>query len=647
MFRSVQTMNIKIKRSVAAGLAAIVAIALAPAAALSAGHEDGEVSLTLLHNNDGESALSSDEYELPSGSNLTIGGIAAFASVMDREIADARSQGNSVLTVYAGDSFLASPALNCSAPSTKDSSQTVYDGVAQGLMEYDVHILGNHEFDFGTNFLKRFIQTVTAQTGKSDHSFISGNMDFSENSDLSALATAGTLGKSYTHTDPVTGAVFGVVSAMYPDLPTVSSPGTATVTTRNIADTAVVVQAEIDALTAAGVNKIILVSHLQNSANDRELVSLLEDVDVAVAGGGDELLQAPLGRYAKWKMLPGDREDVEGTYPLIARNKSGMIVPMVTAKGNYNYLGRLDVRFDADGNVKGWDADSYPRRVIVRDAVSEAVGATDAVIEDAAIKAAATTPVANCTDALATTIIASTTLDLDRSRPAMRNGESAMGNLATDSQLYSYNLVAEELSLPTENVIAVQNGGGLRQNGGDDFPKAGTENISMEDVYNFMPFSNKEVVFVEMSPEDVRSILERSAAVAQSSNGAFLQIAGAKVTFDASYTAQVLADDEDSIATEGSRVRTFTLADGTEIIKNGAIVSGAPDITVTTNGFIGAGGDGYPTFAKYTPVQIGPDYADALKRYLQSFPVGASGYPEIPASSIYAGTDGRVTLIGY
>lgn len=640
-------MNIKIKRAVAAGLAAIVAIALAPAAALSAGHEDGEVSLTLLHNNDGESALSSDEYELPSGSNLTIGGIAAFASVMDREIADARSQGNSVLTVYAGDSFLASPALNCSAPSTKDSAQTVYDGVAQGLMEYDVHILGNHEFDFGTNFLKRFIQTVTAQTGKSDHTFISGNMDFSENADLSGLATAGNLGKSYTHTDPVTGAVFGVVSAMYPDLPTVSSPGTATVTTRNIADTAVAVQAEIDALTAAGVNKIILVSHLQNSANDRELVSLLEDVDVAVAGGGDELLQAPLGRYAKWKMLPGDREDVEGTYPLIARNKSGMIVPMVTAKGNYNYLGRLDVKFDAEGHVKSWDADSYPRRVIVRDAVSEAVGATDAVVEDAAIKAAATTPVATCTDALATTIIASTTLDLDRSRPAMRNGESAMGNLATDSQLYSYNLVAEELSLPTENVIAVQNGGGLRQNGGDDFPKAGTDNISMEDVYNFMPFANKEVVFVEMSPEDVRSILERSAAVAQSSNGAFLQIAGAKVTFDASYTAQVLADDEDSIATEGSRVRTFTLADGTEIIKNGAIVSGAPDITVTTNGFIGAGGDGYPTFAKYTPVQIGPDYADALKRYLQSFPVGASGYPEIPASSIYAGTDGRVTLIGY
>ena len=640
-------MKIRTKRLAAAGLAAVVAIGLAPAAAISAGHGDDDVTLSLLHNNDGESALSSDEYELPSGANLTIGGIAAFAAVMDREIADARSQGNSVLTVYAGDSFLASPALNCSAPSTKDSTQTVYDAVAQGMMEYDVHILGNHEFDFGTNFLKRFIEGVTAQSGKSSHKFISGNMDFSKNADLAALATAGTLGKSYTHTDPVTGEVFGVVSAMYPDLPTISSPGTAEVTTRNIADTAVVVQAQIDALTAAGVNKIILVSHLQNSANDRELVSLLEDVDVAVAGGGDELLQAPLGKYAKWKMLPGDRGDVEGDYPLIARNKSGMIVPMVTAKGNYNYLGRFDVKFDSEGHVKGWDADSYPRRVIVKDAVSEAVGATDAVVEDAAIKAASTTPVATCTDALATTIIASTTLDLDRSRPAMRNAESAMGNLATDSQIYSYNLVAEELSLPTENVIAVQNGGGLRQNGGDDFPKAGTDNISMEDVYNFMPFANKEVVFVEMAPEDVKSLLERSAAVAQSSNGAFLQIAGAKVTFDASYTAQVLADDEDSIAVEGNRVRTFTLNDGTEIIKDGQIVTGAPDITVTTNAFIGAGGDGYPAFAKYTPVQIGPDYADALKRYLQSFPVGASGYPEIPATSIYSGTDGRVTLIGY
>ena len=52
-------MKIGTKRLAAAGIAAAVAIGLAPAAAISAGHGDDDVTLSLLHNNDGESALSS------------------------------------------------------------------------------------------------------------------------------------------------------------------------------------------------------------------------------------------------------------------------------------------------------------------------------------------------------------------------------------------------------------------------------------------------------------------------------------------------------------------------------------------------------------------------------------------------------------
>lgn len=639
-------MNKTTKVVVAGASIAVLSFGVVPTVAFSNTSSD-EVTLTLLHNNDGESALQSDTYELADGTEITIGGIAAFASVMDREIASARDEQNSVLAVYAGDSFLAGPTLNCSDPSTADSSQKVYDAAAQGLMEYDVHVLGNHEFDFGTNFVKRFINEFTDTSTNSDHKFISGNMDFSANADLSALATAGTIDTHYIHTDAVTGETFGVVSAMYPDLPTISSPGTAEVTTRNIPDTAVVVQAQIDELTAAGINKIILVSHLQGVANDRELIGLLEDVDVAVAGGGDEILQAPLGVGSASKLLPGDREDIAGNYPEIVRDKNKRIVPMVTAKGNYNYLGRLDVRFNSAGKVTGWDADSYPRRVITQNAAATAAGVTDGVSEDAAIKAAAVTPVVSCLDAQASEVVATTSLNLDRAKSTMRNGESAMGNLATDSQIYSYNLVAESLGLPTENVIALQNGGGLRQNGGDDFPAAGSDNITVEDIFNFMPFGNAEVVFADMSPADVKSLLERSAAVANSGNGAFLQMAGGTAVFDASFQAQVLADDDESISTEGSRVRSFTLDNGTKIIENGSIVAGAPNITVTTNGFIGRGGDGYPTFTKYEKVQIGPDYADALKRYLASFPANAAGVPEIPADSKYADVEGRTTLLNY
>ena len=50
------------------------------------------------------------------------------------------------------------------------------------------------------------------------------------------------------------------------------------------------VQEEVDLLTAQGVNKIILISHLQDVGEDLALAGELSGVDVMIAGGGDELL---------------------------------------------------------------------------------------------------------------------------------------------------------------------------------------------------------------------------------------------------------------------------------------------------------------------------------------------------------------------
>ena len=50
-----------------------------------------------------------------------------------------------------------------------------------------------------------------------------------------------------------------------------------------------------------GVDKIILISHLQNIAEDQALAPMLRDIDVMIAGGGDELLRN------SWNPLsPGD-----------------------------------------------------------------------------------------------------------------------------------------------------------------------------------------------------------------------------------------------------------------------------------------------------------------------------------------------------
>ena len=258
----------KLKKVILA-IAAVALIAPLPIANAGMYEDPGKaVTLTILHNNDGESALLPElSYTLPQG-KLIYGSAAAFSTVMKREIADAKKSANAVLSVYAGDSFLASKNLICSDPANPASTTPVYDGLAQSMMPYDTHILGNHEFDYGTGFLKRYIDSFSE---KSRYQFLSGNMDFSANADLSSIAvksesiirarlTGKKVGESYVHKDKNTGAVFGVVSAITPLLRTISSPGTAKVMSVDIKGTAELVNKQAEALVKQGINKIIFVS---------------------------------------------------------------------------------------------------------------------------------------------------------------------------------------------------------------------------------------------------------------------------------------------------------------------------------------------------------------------------------------------------
>ena len=83
-----KTSKILLSGLVAAGLS----FSLVPATAVPqlVDEPNTSVTLTLLHNNDGESSLTPNKLETTEG-ELTIGGVAAFAAVMDSEIADARA----------------------------------------------------------------------------------------------------------------------------------------------------------------------------------------------------------------------------------------------------------------------------------------------------------------------------------------------------------------------------------------------------------------------------------------------------------------------------------------------------------------------------------------------------------------------------
>jgi len=610
------------------------------------------VTLTLIHNNDGESSLGADAIYKTTAGDLKVGSTSAFATVFEREIAEARNRGNAVLSVYAGDSFLPSKNMICSEPGDVNSSKPVLDAVAQAQMPYDVHILGNHEFDYGTGFLARYIKAFGAN-GKPKHPFISGNLDFSKNADLKsmvgkttltsgAIANGKVLGRSYIHTDPVTKHKFGVVSAVTWSLRTISSPGSVNLTSNDLQSTAKAVQAQIDSLQKLGINKIILVSHLQAASNDRELVALLKGVDIAVAGGGDELLQNPSVSDAV-ELIPGEATPV-GFYPMMLGDKNGKEVPLVTTSGNYKYLGRADLYFDAKGNLEFNNLTSYPRRVVPTSTVATAAGITDAVTPKASIVTSVDTPLATCLAGFTAPIAASNVVfNTDRGSSTVlgvRTAETNGGNLVADAFAYSYNQRYEKAGLPkpstTAPLVAIQNGGGIRQNPATVLPVTGKiGEIARGNTFDLLPFGNTLVAVTGVTPTAMKEIFERSCSVSTSGGGQFLQFSGMKVVCLRTGVAQEVSTPATgatvgTITTAGTRVKSITLADGRAIVSNGAVVAGAPSVTIVTNNFTADGGDNYPALAALKKSAFGIDYEVALYEYLRTFPAGTAGLPTIP-----------------
>ena len=649
--------------------ATATAVALAATIPLSAAvaAQDDSVTLTLLHNNDGESSLAPLGYGVAEGVTLEVGGAPAFKTVTEREIADARGQGNSVVNVYAGDSFLASALLACSSPEDASSSAPVYDAIAQAQIPYDVHIFGNHEFDYGPDFLARYIAAFGTEGMDLDQPFISANLDFSAEPAFAdwidqdglietPVEDGRVIGGTAIVTDAETGEQFGVVSATYDRLPVISSPRDV-----SVSDAVPAIQAGVDALTAAGVDKIVFVSHLQGIDADSEALAQLSGIDIAVAGGGDELLVND-----ESQLLPGeDPEDVFGAYPLFATDADGNEVPIVTTAGNYKYLGRLDATFDGEGNLTGIVAESsYPRRVIPLEqeqgGLIEELGITDAVEGDPGITESVLTPLDSCLDELAATPVAisEVVLNVDRGQfspeegvfaPGVRASQTNGGTLIADAFTVSYDAYAGNVGLEPRSadnlVVTLQNGGGIRQNAGPVLPVGGNagDAISRLNTIDVLPFLNYVVVVQDLSAEDFAATLQ--TACENRGGGGFMQASAVSYTCD--YTGEsVVLRDAVIDAGDGSAV--------TVVDSEGVVDTAVGPIDVITNSFTAGGGDGYDAFGAAENVTLRADddaqitYERAFREYLESFPAGEDGVPVISADDpTYADemSDGRITLI--
>jgi 2',3'-cyclic-nucleotide 2'-phosphodiesterase (5'-nucleotidase family) len=110
------------------------------------------------------------------------------------------------------------------------------------------------------------------------------------------------------------------------------------------------IQPAVEQLKSQGVNKIILMTHLQEAVIEQTLAqSQLTDVDVII-GGGSHRVMADAGTPLRQDETQVPPEQLQ-PYPQVFQNQSGQTVYYVNTGANYRYLSRLIAEFDDNGVI--------------------------------------------------------------------------------------------------------------------------------------------------------------------------------------------------------------------------------------------------------------------------------------------------------
>ena len=534
--------------------------------------------LTILHVGDQESWLISAQGNLRDDATQAIsfyGGVDRLAKVISQ--AQAAAPGF-VIKLNAGDALLPGPRFSASlanlATAYTDGGQDFYDAIALRQIGFDAAVFGNHEFDLGATTAARFAKV-------SETSYLSINLNFGATPEFAALQTAGKVGVSKIITT-TGGKKVGLIGATTPLLPVISSPGPVNLLNYNPAASEVanlqalipLIQAEVNRLrTVEGVTVVILMSHFQNAANERDIiVPGLTGVDLVLSGGGHELMTDPDDL-----LINGGVAASFTTHPIYKNDLLGVPTPIVTSHFGNRYVGEVNLTInDVTGLVTAVNSTRMLR-------VSGAAADADKVTPDATLNANVVVPVRSYIAALNATIIGTTAVALNgpthvagtpgNYTAGVRNAETGLGNLVADAMRFAGSAD-----------VAIQNGGGIRTN------ISGPGNVSIGDTFNVLPFTNLVKRAPVMTATQLKDLLEHSVAASTpsgSAQGRFAQISGIKVNYDTTQVART------TIGT-GSRIRRVVLDNGAVLINNGIVQPGAPTFSFATIDFTANGGDGYP-----------------------------------------------------
>lgn len=565
--------------------------------------------VTLLHVGDQESWLLSAQGNLRDNAGQAIsfyGGIDRLATVMQNAQAAAASNGRFVLKLNAGDAFLPGPRFTASltnlATAYTDGGQDFYDAIAMRQIGFDATVFGNHEFDLGPTVAARYAK-VTGTT------YLSSNLNFDATAEFASLKTAGVVAPSKVVTT-TGGKKIGIVGATTPLLPSISSPGAVNLIgysasnteQQNLLALVPIIQAEVDRLKSEGVNTIVLMSHLQNAANEiNTVVPALVGVDLVVSGGGHELMKDPDDLVINGGVAP-----TFNTHPVYATDLAGKQVPVLTGHFGNRYVGEVNLTIDdTTGALTSIDS---TRMIRVTGAAADA----DKVTGDPVLFNSVITPINNYIAALNAQIIGTTATKLNGPThttcaavpcvfvAGVRNAETGLGNLIADAMRFAGNAD-----------VAIQNGGGIRTN------IAAAGNVSIGDTFNVLPFTNLVKRAPSMNATQLKDILEHAygdTSPTGRANGRYAQISGMQVTYNSLNTAR-------STLGTGNRIQRVVLDDGTVLIDGGVVVNTTHTFSFATIDFTANGGDGYPFAANGVVFENSPftiTYQEALANYIQT-----------------------------
>lgn len=435
----------------------------AAAVGLTSGVALADYSLTILHTNDFharfepiskyDSGCSSED----NAEGKCFGGSARLVTA----VAEARARSNNSILVDGGDQFQGTLFY------------TYYKGtLAAEMMNklgYDGMTVGNHEFDDGPEVLRGFMDAV-------DFPVLMSNADVTKEAFLAdALKKSVIIERG--------GEKIGMIGLTPEDTDELASPGD----NITFSDPVAAVQGEVDALTAQGVNKIIVLSH-SGFGVDKRVAAETTGVDVIVGGHSNTFLSNTSDR-------------AEGPYPTMVGSTA-----LVSAYAYGKFLGELNVTFNDAGEII--------------EAKGEPIIMDGAVVEDdqtVARIAEAAEPL----DEIRNKVVAETASEIVGVREECRAMECAMGNLITDAMLDR----VKDQGIQ----IAIQNGGGIRAS-----IDAGP--VTMGEVLTVLPFQNTLSTF-QVSGATIVEALENGVSQMEEGAGRFPQVAGMTFTVDSSAEA--------------------------------------------------------------------------------------------------------------